>query len=861
MTGYYRYPESARRRDSWNLLCYLATISSLPWVCLGDFNDLFSNSEKRGRRAQPNWKLNGFREAMVDSGLVDLGMEGYQFTWEQGRGTSEWVEERLDRVLANRAWCSLFPTAKVWSLEASCSNHLPIFLDPKPSTPIPRHNRFRFENLWMREQECEQIISRSWSSTDGLPIQQKLNVCGVDLLKWGGKLVRDFCNRIAGCKKKMNMLRASTKKKKNTIEKLRNNQGMWVSNTLELDDLIVEHFQKLFSSGGCFCDPIVSCIEPSVIVMHNQLLLEPFTAVDVKEALFSMHPDKSLGPDGMNPAFYQKVWNIIGQDVTDACLHFISTRTFPDELNDTLIVLIPKKLQPETLTDMRPIALCNSAFVPGRAITDNILISAEIVHFLKRKKQGKMGTSAFKIDMSKAYDRIEWDFLKAVMLRMRFDKGWVDLIMLCVSTVRYKVLRNGAEVGPIIPSRGLRQGDPLSPYLFIICAEGLSSLIRNREMAGFLHGIKVAKNTPSISHIFFADDCLLFFKANLNEARIIKRLLAIYGAASGQQVNYKKSAISFSANMDEVSKGQVCEVLEVSTTSNHENYLGLPSQIGKKKSVVFNFIKDKVWQRLQGWNQKFLSKARKEIILKTVAQAIPNYAMNIYLLPVDLCKELEIMMNSFWWGTKRNGGQGIHWCRWDSMCKPKSFGGIGLKKIRDFNIAMLGKQCWKLMTNPQSLVARILKARYYPNRLQIGSGQQVQITKDLWLPDVDNGCITTVLDESLATATVNCLMVPGQRRWDNDFVANVFNDRGAAFILQVPLSARHDKDYWFWLVDSKGNFTIRSCYELLNPIADAPSSKVWKCLWRLEIPMQLTSRFYIVWWSVYLLILAGYCPR
>ncbi|XP_024044748.1 uncharacterized protein LOC112100221 [Citrus clementina] len=435
---------------------------------------------------------------------------------------------------------------------------------------------------------------------------------------------------------------------------------------------------------------------PSVTVMHNQLLLELFTAVDVKEALFSMHPDKSSGPDGMNPAFYQKFWNLIGQDVTDACLYFISIHTFPDELNDTLIVLISKKLQPETLTDMRPIALCNVLY----------------------KIVAKMLANRMKLVLD-------------------------------------SVLRNGAEVGSIIPSTGFPEGDLLSPYLFIICSEGLSSLIRNRERAGFLHGVKVARSAPSISHLFFADDYLLFFKANLNEARIIKGLLAIYGAASGQQVNYKKSAISFSANMDEVSKGQVCEVLEVSATSNHETYLGLPSQIGRKKSVVFNFIKDNVWQQLQRWNQKFLSKAGKEIILKTVAQTIPNYAMNIYLLHVDLCKELEIMMNSFWWGTKRNEDRGIHWRRWDSMCKPKSFGGIGFKKIRDFNIAMLGKQCWKLMTNPQSLVARILKAKYYPrsvfieasvgfnpsytwrsimatqhvvvqgSRLRIGSGQQV----------------------------------------------------------------------------------------------------------------------------------------
>ena len=248
-----------------------------------------------------------------------------------------------------------------------------------------------------------------------------------------------------------------------------------------------------------------------------------------------------------------------------------------------------------------------------------------------------------------------------MMLRMRFDEGWVELVMMCVSSVSYKVIRNGVEVGPIVPSRGLRQGDPLSPYFFIICAEGLSSLIRNHERARLIHGVKVARKAPAVSHLFFADDRFLFFKAHHNEARIMKSLLAVYGVASGQKVNLNKSSISFSANMGEDSIRQMCGILEVPATDNHGTYLGLPSQIGRKNSVVFNFIKKKVWQRLQGWSQKFLSRARKEIMLKTVAQVIPNYAMNIYLLPLDLCKELEIMMNSYWWGSTRNEGKGIHW--------------------------------------------------------------------------------------------------------------------------------------------------------------------------------------------------------
>ena len=155
----------------------------------------------------------------------------------------------------------------------------------------------------------------------------------------------------------------------------------------------------------------------------------------------------------------------------------------------------------------------------------------------------------------------------------------MNLIMLCISTVQYNMLRNGKEVGPIIPSRGLRQGDSLSPYLFILCAEGLSSLICVHEKAGLIHGVKVARGAPIVSHLFFTNDSFLFFRANQQEAYLIKSILASYSRASGQKVNFSKSSISFSSNVLTDVVSHVCGVLDVNVTSDYGAYLGLPSCI------------------------------------------------------------------------------------------------------------------------------------------------------------------------------------------------------------------------------------------------------------------------------------------
>ncbi|CAA7022568.1 unnamed protein product [Microthlaspi erraticum] len=152
---------------------------------------------------------------------------------------------------------------------------------------------------------------------------------------------------------------------------------------------------------------------------------------------------------------------------------------------------------------------------------------------------------AIKTDMSKAYDRVEWNFLEALILKMGFSDQWVSWIKSCISSVSYQVLLNGEAKGHIQPTRGLRQGDPLSPFLFIILTEALVAQIRGAEEEGRLTGLKIARNSPPISHLIFADDSLFFCKADTAQCAELKRIIESYGQASGQLLNASKSSVFF----------------------------------------------------------------------------------------------------------------------------------------------------------------------------------------------------------------------------------------------------------------------------------------------------------------------------
>ena len=249
-----------------------------------------------------------------------------------------------------------------------------------------------------------------------------------------------------------------------------------------------------------------------------------------------MSPLKALGLDGMPPLFYQSFWLEIGLDVFEAILSFLNSGTLLKSINHTFITLIPKVNSPKNVSEYRPISLCNvlykilskvianrlkpilnsivseaqSAFTADMLITDNILIAFESLHHMKTQCLGREGFMALKLNMSKAYDRVEWKFLEKILLKMGFQASWVAMIMQCISTVSYSILVNREPKGFIQPTRGLRQGDSLSSFLFLFCAEGLNAILTKARTERDIRGFFICREGPKITHLFFVDDCLLF---------------------------------------------------------------------------------------------------------------------------------------------------------------------------------------------------------------------------------------------------------------------------------------------------------------------------------------------------------------
>ncbi|XP_021623023.1 uncharacterized protein LOC110622729 [Manihot esculenta] len=266
----------------------------------------------------------------------------------------------------------------------------------------------------------------------------------------------------------------------------------------------------------------------------------------------------------------------------------------------------------------------------------------------------------------------------------------------------------------------------------------------------------------------------------------------------------------FTPNRDYGLRASICQCLGVQEVENHDNYLGMPSVVGRDKKLIFNYVVNKVAKRIQGWKTKFLSKAGKDILLRTIAQSVPNYIISLFLLPVDTCKDIEIIMNSFFWGNGKDNGDGIRWFRWKRLAVPKVAGGLGYWELRQFNLALVAKQGWRLLKYPNTLASKVLKAKYFSHsdffQAPVGNGPS-----QIWRKAGDP-YIRTEVAENMPFVRVSDLIL--NRTWNAELIQTHFQQHDSDNILHIPLSLRECDDDWCWALNRKGEYVVKEGYRV-----------------------------------------------
>ena len=267
-----------------------------------------------------------------------------------------------------------------------------------------------------------------------------------------------------------------------------------------------------------------------------------------------------------------------------------------------------------------------SSFIPGRGTIDNAILAQEVVHFVHHSR-AKKGTIAFKIDLEKAYDRLNWDFLELTLHDFGFPPTSISLIMSCVRSSNLSILWNGAKTDHFTPSRGLCQGDHLSPYLFVLCMEKLSRSIQQKVLSGIWKPIQVSKGGPQLSHILFDDDVMLFCEVSPEQVKVVMDTLEEFCSTSGLRINTLKSKAMCSRMVQGERKREIQDISTIKFVADLGHYLGFPLVKGRISRGVYNDVVDKVSKRLATWKGNMLNKAGRVCLVKSVTTTIPVYNM------------------------------------------------------------------------------------------------------------------------------------------------------------------------------------------------------------------------------------------
>ncbi|GJZ00797.1 hypothetical protein Tco_0518226 [Tanacetum coccineum] len=690
----YAHNRYIHRRSLWNGLClHYNYIRNRPWCLLGDFNaSLFIGDTSTGSSAL-DISMREFKECVDHIEVVDVQSTGLQYTWNQKPKGTDGILKKLDRVMANIEFLDSFVGAHAVFKPYRISDHspsvlsIPTFLDVV-SEEWARHvsgfhmfqvvRKLKYLKKPLRKLMYEKgnlhgNVIRLHAELDQLQTDLDRDPSNVSLREAKAEAVLSFNEAIA--------IEEKFLKQKAKIAWLKDGD----------------------SNSAYFHKAVKSRISRSRIDVVTDTMGAVFHNDDVAKA-FINHYEVFLGQPGITHDFnainlfstYLTTnealdMDIIGSDVSRAVREFFINGRVLKELNHTIIALIPKVNSPARVNDYRPISCCN--------ILDNILLTQEIMHNYHLDRG--VPRCAFKVDIQKAYDTVDWDFLRKVLIGFGFHDRMVSWIMECVSTTSFSININGSLHGYFKGRRGLRQGDPLSPYLFTLVMKVLTLMLhrRVRESSNFTYHRYCSK--LDLINLCFADDLFLFAHGDVNSAMVIKEALDEFKDASGLIPSMPKSTDYF-CNVLNHTKLSILHFLPFEEGRLPVKYLGVPLVSSR---LIFRDYKDlieKVQNRINDWKNNSLSIAGRLQLIQSVMGSMHVFWALVFMLPSRVLLDIEQLMRGFLWcqGSMRKGNSKV---AWEVVCLPKDEGGLGICRLEQFNKALMVSHIWKLLSLKESL--------------------------------------------------------------------------------------------------------------------------------------------------------------
>ncbi|XP_042969076.1 uncharacterized protein LOC122301760 [Carya illinoinensis] len=766
------------RRELWRVL-QLDAVQDEPWLCLGDFNTIRGEEEHCGGRPRLRAAIDEFNEFIDNYGFIEMKTVGSKFSWCNGqRGLARsWL--KLDRCLMNVVAADVFPNACCKYMARSTSDHTPLSFVFKNLGTRYGPSSFKFQQMWLETQ-----LQVGFSED----VERDLLVAKEDLEMW--------------------LQREETRLSQHV--KLR-----W------MEKGAVDYFNLFLQARARRELPDLSYLLPSI--------------QEVKVAMFSIPVDSSPGPDGFGSGFYRACWDIVEDDVVAVVRDFFIGNSMPRFYSASYIALIPKMQKPTGFDKFRPISLCSvmykvfskilvrrlspnlnkiispeqGAFLPGRSIFENISLAQEMIHMLNKKVRG--GNTFIKIDMAKAYNSIDWDFLIHVMASFGFSERFCSLIRTCISTPWFSVVMNGLAKGFFSSGRGLCQGDPLLPYLFILVEEVLSRLLKHKFTNGNIVPFSHPRGTPLVSHLLYADDIVLFVNGRRSSLQEVRDICATYEEWSGQMVSKEKSCIFFSKH----------------------------AAVGRKRSSLM----------LTSFSEGFF----------------PVKYLGVPLMAVMTA--LNRIMSNFFWGSW-NGKQKRKWVAWEKICSPIREGGLGLRKLKEVQDSLFMKLAWNLLTG-DSLWANFFKQKYVKNQhvtlvdQQKGTlfwkhivGMVPKVLGNSWWR-VRNGDVSFWRDPWLKSGALfnSCEIIEYpllrvrecrlQHGWDVDLLYHLVGEVKMEEILNCLGEQKEGGDLLIWKPNLNGVFSSKSAWDCVR--VRAPKSEWASWIWHSA----LLKRYSVTIWKAF----------